>query len=205
MKTEKLTHFSKFLGKKILYKNQELTLHAVGLGFLLCMNGNFEFISLPADECKIICEDKNEYIRLQIPSDLIVFKTDTGEYRHADEMNLKNDDEKEAEIIKVICKCAGITLDELKSKYKKRKKELVQARQVHMVLRHLFIKKNDSLANIGAVYFKDHATVLHAKKAVINALDGFNIEFREKFREAFELTLSYYPDTAYKKLNLTWL
>jgi hypothetical protein len=198
-------YFTKFLGKKILYKNQELTLHAVGLGFLLCMNGNLEFISIPIDECKIICEDKREYFKHHVPSDLVVFKDDRGEFRQANKLNMKHDDEKESKIIKTICQCAGITEYELKSNCKKRKRELVWARQLHMVLRHLFIKKNESLSQTGAIYYKDHATVLHAKKVVASALEGFDVEFRERFREVFELTLAYYPDTAYKKLNLTWL
>jgi hypothetical protein len=46
---DKQIHFAKFLGKKILWKNKELTLHAVGLGFLLCMNKKLEFIELPLD------------------------------------------------------------------------------------------------------------------------------------------------------------
>jgi hypothetical protein len=200
-----MVHFSKFLGKKILCKNQELTLHAVGLGFLLCVNGNLEFISMPIGECKIVCEDRKEYMKYKVPSDLIVLKTNTGEYLYPNESNLKDDNEKEEKIVKAICDCAGTTLQNLKKNFKSRKKELVQARQVHMVIRHLIIKKNESLSEIGALYNKDHATVLYAKKRVLSALDGYDIEFIERFREAFEMTLSYYPDTAYKRLNLSWL
>jgi hypothetical protein len=197
-------YFTKFLGKKILYKNKELTLHAVGLGFLLCMNGDLEFTSVPVDECKIICEDKREYMKFQIPFKLVVIKTEDGKYLPLDESTLKNDDEKEDDIVKTICKCAGITLQYFNKNHKKRKKELVQARQVHMIIRHLVIYKHELLSDVGAIYGKDHATVLNAKKRVLNALDGYDIEFRERFREAFDLTLTYYPD-AHEKLNLKWL
>jgi hypothetical protein len=200
-----LVHFSKFLGRNILCKDKELTLYAVGIGFLLCTNGDLNFIPVSVDECKILCNDRNEYIKFEIPSTLVVLKTDKGEYQNAEGQIQKDEDKKEIDIINAICECIGITPGELKNNYKKRKKELVQARQVHMVIRNLLIRKSESLAQTGAIYNKDHATVLHAKKAVLNALDGYNVEFREKFRKAFELTLYYYPDTAYKKLNLSWL
>ncbi len=89
--------------------------------------------------------------------------------------------------------------------HKYRKREYVQARQVHMVIRNLVIRRNESTADTGAVYGKDHATFLNAKKRVKNALDGYDTEFRERFRDAFLLTRSYYREKATKKLNLDWL
>lgn len=71
-------------------------------------------------------------------------------------------------IQKVVCDYYKISIDQIQGKTRKR--EIVQARQVSM-----FFSKNltkASLASIGArIGGKDHATVLHACKAVNNLID----------------------------------
>jgi chromosomal replication initiator protein len=68
-------------------------------------------------------------------------------------------------IQKVVCDYFALPMEMLKSKTRKR--EVVQARQISM----FFAKKmtKSSLANIGAhCGGKDHATVLHACRTVVN-------------------------------------
>lgn len=72
-------------------------------------------------------------------------------------------------IIKRIAEYYKTDVDTLKFSCKIRDAELVKARQVTMFF--LKEKTNWSLAKIGSVYTKDHATVMHAVKAVNNGYD----------------------------------
>ncbi|WP_010662963.1 chromosomal replication initiator protein DnaA [Marinilabilia salmonicolor] len=78
-----------------------------------------------------------------------------------------------------VCDFYGINMDALQSKTRKR--EIVQARQVAM-----FFSKNltnSSLSSIGSqIGQRDHATVLHACKAVKN-LQETNTEFKHQLKE----------------------
>lgn len=67
--------------------------------------------------------------------------------------------------------CMHFDVDFMQSLTKSRKREYVQSRQLTMTAtRELFPKK--SLAAIGSALFgKDHATVLHAKKTINNLCD----------------------------------
>ena len=59
----------------------------------------------------------------------------------------------------VICSYTGITKDRIRSLTRKR--EVVFAR--HMSFHYLSTMSNSSLRDIGRIYNKDHATVIHAK------------------------------------------
>lgn len=201
----KINHFAKFLGRKVLHKKNEYILHAVSLTHLLVLNGKPDPIAVAIDECRIICKDEQEVIKNGLPADIAIIKRGQGDYINIDRLRTLTDDEKEQEILNMICKCAYTTPEELQREYKTRKGEFVKARQVHMVIRNLVIRHNESTATTGAIYNKDHATFLHAKKRVINALEGFDKEFREQFRGAFEMTRMLYPEKAEEKFNLKWL
>lgn len=199
-----IKHYAKFMGKKVLHEGRELILHAIYQSHLLCLNGTPDPFPVSYEECKVICNDEADFFRHDIPCDIAVIREAGGKYKSAHTTDLMSDEEKEQEIIEVICKCAKVKPIDLYNNHKCRKKELVQARQVHMVIRNLVIKPKEPVANTAKIYGKDHTTFIHAKNKVLNALDGYDIEFREKFREAFELTKSFYP-SAKKKLNLDWL
>jgi chromosomal replication initiator protein len=83
------------------------------------------------------------------------------------------------QIQRKVCDFYGINMDALQSKTRKR--EIVQARQVAM-----FFSKNltnSSLSSIGSqIGQRDHATVLHACKAVKN-LQETNTEFKHQLKE----------------------
>lgn len=64
---------------------------------------------------------------------------------------------------------------------KTRKREVVESRQ--LVYWHMAHKTKLSLADIGALYGQDHATVLHAKK-VVNNLRKTNRLYKNKFEHA---------------------
>jgi len=71
-------------------------------------------------------------------------------------------------IQKIVCDYFNMPIDSLQSRTRKR--EVVQARQIAMYLSKNFTKS--SLASIGSqIGSKDHATVLHACKTVVNLLD----------------------------------
>ena len=71
-------------------------------------------------------------------------------------------------IKKTVCDYFNIAPDQLKSK--KRKREIVQSRQVAMYFAKIYTK--NSLASIGSqIGGKDHATVLHACKTVNNLME----------------------------------
>lgn len=201
----KLTHYAKFLGRKVLHDGKEVILHAVYQSHLLCLNGKPEPYPVMIDECKLICDDENDFFKKNLPTELTVLRDGEGKYVAVVETDLMTDDEKEEEILTEICRCAGVKKEDLRKHTKTRKRELVQARQVHMVIRNKIIRPKESITVTATIYNKDHATYLNAQKRVFAALDGWDIEFREKFREAFELTRSFYKDSADKKLNLKWL
>jgi chromosomal replication initiator protein len=89
-------------------------------------------------------------------------------------------------IQKIVCDYFDLPIEMLKSKTRKR--EVVQARQISMYFSKKMTKS--SLANIGAhCGGKDHATVLHACRTVVN-LSETDKQFR------------HYLDELEKKLTL---
>ena len=82
-------------------------------------------------------------------------------------------------IKKTVCDYYGLEPDSLQSKTRKR--EIVQARQVAMYFSKSLT--NNSLSAIGAkIGQKDHATVLHACKAITNLIET-DREFKSQIRE----------------------
>jgi len=68
-------------------------------------------------------------------------------------------------ILNIVSNESGLPVEIIKSKTRKR--EVVQARQIAMLLSSRIVKT--SLANIGfEIGRKDHATVLHARKTILN-------------------------------------
>lgn len=80
-------------------------------------------------------------------------------------------------ILKEVAEVTEIPIEVLKMKTRKR--EIVEARQFYFKRAKMFTKR--SLASIGALVGKDHATVLHGIKTVNNI-----IEVKEKYEELFE-------------------
>lgn len=89
--------------------------------------------------------------------------------------------------------CNRLDVDFNKTLTKSQKREITQARQATMsATKEIFVNK--TLAEIGsALFFKDHATVLHAKKTVNNLCDT-----DKKFRSDY----NYILKTAKKQLGL---
>ncbi len=197
-------HFAKFLGRKILHENREYILQSVSLDHLTVLNGSEQPMPKAIEECRAICNSENDVFVYDIPCSIAVLRTAEG-FVSFEKNKPKSDDDKEIEIINAICNCAGITIEELHDNYKCQKRNLVQARQIHMTLRSLVLNSNETNARTAAIYHKDHATYLNAKRRVFNALDGYDIAFRERFRDVFLLIRSLYPVKAPKKLNLDWL
>ena len=94
--------------------------------------------------------------------------------------------------------------DEMKQKT--RKGEVVEARQICMALYyHLFRNKGATLAEAGAPFEKDHATVLHAMKTIRNRLstqpkDRLAVNYREAFLKFAEYGTIKNQTTRYELL-----
>lgn len=80
------------------------------------------------------------------------------------------------------------------AKTKSRKREFVETRQLCM----FFLKKRTtlSLAKIGGLINKDHATVLHAVKTINNLIDT-NASFKGKFAEISKIEDKIYKHCMY--------
>lgn len=94
-------------------------------------------------------------------------------------------------LLKYVSECAGVSVSRLLSTKKKRDRELVLPRQVHMVMLNVAFK--DTLAKAGSIYNKDHATVLHAKNKPVKNLFDTDKYFREKYAKVFDFCYSIEP------------
>ena len=198
---ETTVYFAKFLGKKVLHENKEYILQSVSLDHLSVLNGSEVPIPKAIGECRIIFNNEKDVEDAFIPNELATIRKGDV-YLDAEIVLGKSEDAIEDDILETICNCVGITKSDLKTNTRKR--EMAQSRQMHMAIRFLLIKEEkESLAKVGAIYNKDHATVLHAIKTVKNALNGFDIPFRERYRKAWEKVDAYYPNQ--KHFNLNWL
>lgn len=198
---ETTVHFAKFLGKKVLHEDKEYILQSVSLDHLSVYNGSVRPIPKAIDECRIIFNNEKEVEDAFIPNELATIRKGDV-YLDAEIVLGKSEDAIEDDILETICNCVGITKSDLKTNTRKR--EIAQSRQMHMAIRFKLIKNEaESLAKVGAIYNKDHATVLHAIKTVQNALNGFDIPFREKYRKAWKKVDAYYPNQEH--FNLNWL
>lgn len=68
--------------------------------------------------------------------------------------------------VETICKCAEVTPEALAADWKSRKRELVEARQMHMLARVRIFKL--SFTEAASIYRKDHATAHHAVRTMCN-------------------------------------
>lgn len=100
---------------------------------------------------------------------------------------VNDNEEKEMMAIQIICQCAGISERELKYKSLNRKRELVEARQLHMVFRKVILGLSYRL--VGLPYGKDHATAMHACRTVWN-LHKTCPEFRNNYEDFFVFAVS---------------
>jgi chromosomal replication initiation ATPase DnaA len=71
------------------------------------------------------------------------------------------------EIAETVCKYYDVSLELLKSKTRKR--EVVAVRQVAMNFAKLYT--GDSLKTIGQFFRRDHTTVIHSRRTVMDLLD----------------------------------
>ena len=79
------------------------------------------------------------------------------------------------DVINTIEIITGINEETIKSRTRRR--EVVDVRQVAMYLVQKYTRLN--LKKTGELFNRDHATVLHAKRRVEDAKNGFNNELRE--------------------------
>jgi chromosomal replication initiator protein len=85
------------------------------------------------------------------------------------------------QIITIVCEVTGIT--ELQIKGKSKKREIVEARQIAMVLIRLYNPKM-IYKQIGKLFSnRDHSTVMYSLKTVEDLIKT-NIAFRQKFQLA---------------------
>jgi len=86
------------------------------------------------------------------------------------------------DIDEIVSESFGVTVERMKAKDRKRKREEVEARQFAMWWREQNTK--ESQESIGDRYGgRDHATVIHARKTVNNLMET-NKVFREKAEDA---------------------
>lgn len=69
----------------------------------------------------------------------------------------------------IVCNGENVSPDKLKMTCKQRNREYCFARQCIFYMMRKYTKR--SLASIGRLYGKDHATVLHAEKVINNLID----------------------------------
>lgn len=174
--------FAKHLGKSVLHLDEEYLSYGVTKEHILCTNSDNKTIPVPYIGTKLVFESQDDFKNSGMPSGLSIVRQN-GKFVPAME---ETDIDKENQILILACQCAKVDLDELNRNHKVKKRELVQVRQIHMTVRQSLSRK-ESLVKTGAIYHKDHATVLHAKKRFKQALEGYDNEFLEKYRSVFEL------------------
>lgn len=82
-----------------------------------------------------------------------------------------------SDIVKVVCRTLNLEEKEVKSR--SRKRELVHARQISMYLIYKYTQLG--LAKTADVFNRDHATAIHAIRAVKDAKNGFDAVFKRIF------------------------
>jgi len=196
----KIIAFARHLDKKILWENEkELTLYAVTSKKLMCRNDESRLQSVHFDESRLLFDSQQEFKDSGLEPNLCAVKSEEGGYTQAIQ---ETDIDIENQILLTACQCAEVSISDVREKT--RKAASVEVRQIHFIIRQKFTRV-ESLAATGIIYDKDHATVLSSIKKIINALDGFNIPFREKYRPVFELIKKKYPKKASSTFNLDWL
>lgn len=100
------------------------------------------------------------------------------------------------DIFEYVCYSKGYDPVKVKLLNKKREKELVEIRQITMAVYKKY-RTDLSLANIGAFFGQDHATVLHACKSVLN-----HRQVERKYNEFVDDVEKYYCKK-YKNIKKT--
>jgi chromosomal replication initiation ATPase DnaA len=145
-----------------------------------------------ADLILLIPAEQQQYARRRIdnlvrtvietPIPELKWQTINGEVESLNEQRVNN-------MMKVVCKLTHVDWSELKGK--SRKRDINDIRQTSMWI----LRKGTSLsfANIGAIFNRHHATVLHAVKSVENMIQTDN-----KYRADVEQILNHLD---YENLN----
>ena len=106
----------------------------------------------------------------------------------------------EMKFLEEIIRVTNVDPEILRNNTKFRRREYVVARQLHMMVRHIVFKM--SQAKSGTVYGKDHASVLHGIKTILNIRET-NKQFKIKTAKLFEMMDvdidRYMKDQDYKK------
>lgn len=191
-----LTPFVNHLGKTVLHLEEEYLSYGITREHMICLNRESKKIPVPYIGTKLIFESQEEFRTSGMPSGLSIVRQN-GKFVPAMK---ETDIDKENQILILACQCAKVDLDELNKNHKSKKRELVQVRQIHMAVRQL-LSRNESLQKTGYIYHKDHATVLHAKKKIEQALEGYDKDFLEKYREVFELIKKKFGSRATNKFK----
>ena len=190
-------YFASHLGKKILYNDHQYTLQKVAMYEVDGHSESGETVTLPIDECTLVFTDYHEFKSSLIPKHLCLF-FDAGIGGYKKKANRLPSRQIEAKIVSIICDASLITIEELQSE-KSRKREYVEAKQLHMTIMHKMF--GFTLVMAGKIYNKDHATVLHSVKTVINLLQTDKNYFI-KYADVFDILVDQFGQTAIEVFNL---
>lgn len=128
-----LTLFVHHLGKPLLHLDEEYLSYGITKDHLLCTNNEGKKIPIPYIGTKLVFESQEEFRKSGIPPGLSIVRQN-GRFVPAME---ETDIDKENQILILACQCAKIDMDDLNSKNKNRKRNLVEVRQIHMTVRQL--------------------------------------------------------------------
>lgn len=191
-------YFASHLGKKILYNDHQYTLQKVAMYEVDGHSESGETVTLPIDECTLVFTDYHEFLITSLPSAIILFYDETTSryVQRSQKLTLEQLNQK---VVSYICDAAGVSVSELKITKEWRKRELVEARQLHMTILKKFF--NHTYASAGKIYEKDHATAMHAVKTVLNLLQTDKNYFI-KYADVFDILVDQFGQTAIEVFNL---
>lgn len=86
------------------------------------------------------------------------------------------------DVLRVVSKYMGVTIEQIKSKSRKRK--FVLSRQICMS--YLRINTNMTLKDIGLIFCQDHTSVIYATDIIKNDLE-YSTEIGDLYRKIFNL------------------
>lgn len=191
-------YFASHLGKKILYNDHQYTLQKVAMFEVDGQTESGEQVVLPIDECTLVFTDYHEFLSANLPSNKFLFYDETTS-RYVQRVQRLTLEQLNQKIISYICDAAGVSVGELKITKAWRKRELVEARQLHMtILKKLF---NNSYASAAKIYDKYHATAFHAAKTVLNLVETDKNYFI-KYADVFDILVDQFGQTAVEVFNL---
>lgn len=203
---DKLPHFAKFLNKPIWYLSHNKEREVILMGLrkdtiqLREIGQTLEF-NEKIDEFKIIVENSDELVVKLIPIELAV-----KVIMQKGKLITIPVQTQEMEVLqtlkKMVHKINNVCEKEMMENFKNRHEKYKESRQVIMVCyqKILTTAKGVSLQKAGNLYFKDHATVLHAAKTINNLLDT-NKKFRDKYQDVWEYAILINPDIELNIIN----